>query len=105
MVAHPKLVHDLFTVEEQTYCLSQSHPSQHFAARFCAKEAIVKALGIDGWDPLELEILPGDPAPVVRLYGDIAEIVALLQVDLKVSLSHLPSMAIATAFATPLTQI
>lgn len=35
----------LFTSKEQAYCLKYKDPSPHFAGRFCAKEAIAKALG------------------------------------------------------------
>jgi holo-[acyl-carrier protein] synthase len=101
MVAHPGLVDELFTVGEQHYCHEQSDPSQHFAARFCAKEAVVKALGVDGWDPLEVEIKPGDPAPLVQLHGDMAEHAVRLDVEISISLSHLPAMAIAVAIAVP----
>jgi holo-[acyl-carrier protein] synthase len=33
----------LFHPEEMAYCQQQPNPSVHFAARFCAKEALVKA--------------------------------------------------------------
>ena len=35
----------LFTTQEQDYCLKYKDPVPHFAGRFAAKEAIVKALG------------------------------------------------------------
>ncbi len=35
----------LFTPSEQEYCLKYRNPIQHYAGRFAAKEAIVKALG------------------------------------------------------------
>ena len=34
----------IFTPKEIAYCLSKSRPAQHFAARFAAKEAVIKAL-------------------------------------------------------------
>lgn len=34
----------VFTRMEIDYCLSKAHPEQHFAGKFCAKEAVVKAL-------------------------------------------------------------
>lgn len=34
----------IFTQNEQDYCLSKPCPQNHFAARFCAKEAVIKAL-------------------------------------------------------------
>ncbi len=36
----------LYTKTEQAYCQAMPHPAFHFAARFAAKEAFVKALGI-----------------------------------------------------------
>jgi holo-[acyl-carrier protein] synthase len=35
----------LFTDGELSYCLGQTHPARHLAARFAAKEALFKALG------------------------------------------------------------
>ena len=34
----------IFTNDEQAYCLSKPNPESHFAVRFCAKEAVIKAL-------------------------------------------------------------
>lgn len=36
---------DIFTEQERTYCLSMKDPSIHFAGRFAAKEAFLKAIG------------------------------------------------------------
>ncbi len=33
----------IFTEEEIQYCLAKADPAQHFAVRFCAKEAFIKA--------------------------------------------------------------
>jgi holo-[acyl-carrier protein] synthase len=38
----------VFSTEEIVYCKSMARPEQHFAARFAAKEAAMKALGT-GW--------------------------------------------------------
>ena len=38
----------VFSKEEIIYCQSKKHHAQHFAARFAAKEAYMKALGL-GW--------------------------------------------------------
>lgn len=101
MAEHADLVHELFTAAEQKYCREQWDPPQHFAARFCAKEAVVKALRVDGWDPLEVEIEAGDPAPQVHLHGAMAAHAATLEVEISVSLTHLPAMAAAVAIAVP----
>jgi holo-[acyl-carrier protein] synthase len=50
----------LFSTKEQDYCLKYKDPVPHFAARFSAKEAVVKALGTGfgehaSW--LDIEIL------------------------------------------------
>ncbi len=40
-----RLLSKLFTMKEQDYCLKYKDPVPHFAGRFSAKEAVVKALG------------------------------------------------------------
>jgi holo-[acyl-carrier protein] synthase len=40
-----RFIQKLFTKREQAYCKKHSDPMPHYAARFSAKEAIVKALG------------------------------------------------------------
>lgn len=51
----------VFTAREQEYCLQRKEPSIHFAGRFAAKEAVVKALGTgfsNGLSWKDFEILP-----------------------------------------------
>jgi holo-[acyl-carrier protein] synthase len=55
-----RLIGRLFTTKEQDYCLKYKDPVPHFAGRFSAKEAVVKALGTGfgehaAW--LDIEIL------------------------------------------------
>ena len=40
-----RFIEKLFTKREQAYCSKYKDPVPHYAARFSAKEAIVKALG------------------------------------------------------------
>jgi len=40
-----KFLKKVYSDEEIKYCKSKAKPSQHFAARFAAKEAVAKALG------------------------------------------------------------
>jgi holo-[acyl-carrier protein] synthase len=40
-----RMIERLFTTKEQDYCLKYKDPVPHFAGRFSAKEAVVKALG------------------------------------------------------------
>ena len=55
-----RILSKLFTTKEQDYCLKYKDPVPHFAGRFSAKEAVVKALGTGfgehaSW--LDIEIL------------------------------------------------
>jgi holo-[acyl-carrier protein] synthase len=55
-----QFIPDIFTQREQEYCLSRKDPSVHFAGRFAAKEACMKALGwglsLTGIDNMFMEI-------------------------------------------------
>ena len=42
----PRLAERLFTDAERAYAAGKARPGQHLAARFCAKEAVAKALGL-----------------------------------------------------------
>lgn len=63
----------VFTQEELNYCLKRRDPIPHLAARFAAKEATLKALGIGlsmgvRWTELEVRRKPGQP-PILVLSG------------------------------------
>jgi holo-[acyl-carrier protein] synthase len=93
----PRLAARLFTEAERAYAATRARPAMHLAARFCAKEAVVKALGLEVWNPHDVEILRGDGAPRVRLSGH-AEVRALeLGATVAVSLTHTRGMAGAVA--------
>ena len=47
----------IFHPGELAYCGRQAAPEQHLAARFGAKEAVTKALGIRSFAPLDVEVL------------------------------------------------
>lgn len=89
----------LFTEKEIEYCESQKNPILHYAARFCAKEAMMKALGT-GWSQgvswKQIEILNKKSGkPYVVLYDTSLTIAGESKVE--VSLSH--SKTVATAVA------
>ena len=46
----PSFASRMFTEEERAYCDASSCPAAHYAARFAAREAVLKALGI-GFGP------------------------------------------------------
>jgi len=62
LARHPRLEARLFTPAESRYCRSRTHPARHFAARFAAKEAALKALGtgIRGVRWVDVEVSRGE---------------------------------------------
>ncbi len=91
-----------FTAGEIEYCSSKASPPQHFAARYAAKEAVLKALPVAWNGPLpwrSIEIV-NDPhgVPSVRLSGAILDAATRAGVDeISVSLSHCIEYATAVA--------
>lgn len=95
----PRLAERLFTDAERAYAAARARPGQHLAARFCAKEAVAKALGLAAWSFRDVEVMPGETQPSVRLSGAAAERAAVLGVDVAVSLTHSRGHAAAVAIA------
>ena len=83
-----------FTSAEQEYCEARRNPAESYAARFCGKEAVGKALGcgvLFTWK--EIEIV-GPQKPGVTIRGKtlgFAERVGMRSID--VSLTHSHTMA------------
>jgi holo-[acyl-carrier protein] synthase len=95
---HPRLAERIFTPTELEYAAARARPGRHLAARFAAKEAVVKALGLRGFGLREIEVLAGEP-PTVRLSGRAAEAAGDRRID--VSLTHSRDSAAAVAVAEP----
>jgi holo-[acyl-carrier protein] synthase len=96
----PRLAERCFTPAEAAYCASRAFPPQHFAARFAAKEAVGKALGIGMTRWREVEVARGRGAPSIVLSGRYAERAAQLGVErVHVSLTHGRDSAVAFAVA------
>jgi holo-[acyl-carrier protein] synthase len=94
----PRLAERLFTPAERAYAGERARPGQHLAARFCAKEAVSKALRMDVLRPREIEVVGGgDAPPGIALHGAAAERADELGVRVHVSLTHTHSMAGAVA--------
>jgi len=73
-----RFLHRVFTEDEIAYCRARRDPVPHFAARFAAKEAGLKALGTGlrlgvSWRELEVRRERGQ-APVLLLSGRSQEI-------------------------------
>jgi holo-[acyl-carrier protein] synthase len=97
----PTLADELFHSGEQAYAANQVRPIEHLAARFAAKEAVIKALGMDGFDPLDVEVIDGGERCDVRLHGAVAQRAAGLDVIVSISLTHVGALAGAIALARP----
>jgi holo-[acyl-carrier protein] synthase len=95
----PRLAERLFTDAERAYAAARARPAQHLAARFCAKEAVAKALGIEGgWAFRDVEVVATAGAPQVRLTGRASD--AAAGRALSISLTHTDTTAGAVAIAT-----
>jgi holo-[acyl-carrier protein] synthase len=93
----PRLAERLFTDSEREYAATKTTPVMHLAARFCAKEAVAKALGLTAWSFRDVEVVATDAAPEVRLSGRAAERATELGVRAEVSLTHTAGFAAAVA--------
>ena len=93
----PRLAERLFTDAERAYAAGRARPAMHLAARFCAKEAVAKALGLSGWSFRDVEIVATDAAPELRLSGSVAARAAELGGELAISLTHTDDVAGAVA--------
>ncbi len=95
----PRLAERLFTDGERSYAGERARPGQHLAARFCAKEAVAKALALEGWSFCDVEVVSTGGAPEVRLGGAAQRRAAELGVEVQISLTHTDEMAGAVAVA------
>jgi holo-[acyl-carrier protein] synthase len=92
---------DLFTPQEISYCERQRYPARHFAARFAAKEAVVKALAPDPAVPIcwrEIEVCggPGPGPRTIALHGELKSLADGRGITrIAVSMSHTETLAMA----------
>jgi holo-[acyl-carrier protein] synthase len=99
LARRPRLAERLFTEAERARVGELGGHARHLAVRFCAKEAVAKALALrdGGWHDVEV-LGGGDGPPSVRLSGRAAERAAELGVErVEVSLTHSKGMAAAVA--------
>jgi len=90
----------IFTPREIKYSNSRRFSHQHFAARFAAKEAAVKAFGEPRRFPIkwtDIEVLNNkEGKPVVEFHNDALKLKKRKKVDdIVVSMSHSKNYAIA----------
>lgn len=95
---HP-LISRIFTLKEQDYCLKYKDPIPHFAGRFSAKEAIVKALGTGFTEHItwqDIEITNDKSGKPVACFGENLK-ERTKETHMLLSISHCKSYATATA--------
>lgn len=99
----PRLADRLFSGAEQAYAARRADPTERLAARFAAKEAVMKAMGVGlGAFPLrDVEVVRADSGqPSLVLHGRAAELAAARGVTAwLLSLSHTERVAQAVAVA------
>ncbi len=93
----PALALRLFHPGELAYAGTRGRAAQHLAARFCAKEAVSKALGLRVFAPRDIEVLGGGEAVALALHGAARARAEELGVQVDVSLTHTRGMAAAVA--------
>ena len=92
----------VFTDEEIKYSNSKRFAPQHFAARFAAKEAVVKAFGVARRHPLnwtDIEVFNDkEGKPIISFSNDALRLKKQKKVDeVVVSMSHSKNYAVASA--------
>ena len=90
-----KFLDKIFSKDEQSYCFSKSNPYIHFSGKFAAKEAVIKSVLSSGKIKTislsNISILNDDNgAPKVKIKN-------FPEADIKISISHTESQAIAFA--------
>jgi len=97
---HSGFLERVFTEAEREYCSRQKFSAQHYAARFAAKEALLKAIGT-GWSAgvkwTDMEVLHGEGGgPIVNIAGKVKDLMDLKDVrQILLSYSHDGDYAVA----------
>ena len=100
----PRFRDRVFTVGEQTYCERRRGKYESYAARFAAKEAVMKALGRGwgqhvGWQDIEVVRRRGT-RPEIVLHGKAREYAASLGIRrFHLALTHTATLAQAQVVA------
>jgi holo-[acyl-carrier protein] synthase len=102
LAQRPALAERIFSTAERDYAAGRARPGRHLAARFAAKEAAVKALGLRGLRLHEVEVVGGgDDPPALRVTGSAARAARERGIALDVSLTHSRELAAAVVVTRP----
>ena len=104
LTRNPRFAEQIFSPAEREYCEGTANPATHYALRFAAKEAVVKALGTGFADGIWVRDIEVERAksgrPSVKLSGRALEVAEEQGVrDLSLSLSYTRTDAVACAMA------
>ncbi|WP_366922923.1 holo-ACP synthase [Metallumcola ferriviriculae] len=98
-----KFTKRIFTTEELSYCFTKKFPAPSLAARFAAKEAVLKAmgLGLGACKLKDIEVISHPSGkPELKLHEKAEEIAhSMGLVRWQISLSHSKSHAVAMVLA------
>lgn len=100
----PSFKQRVFSEDERAYCEKTARPECHYATRFAAKEAVLKALGTgfgEGIGVRDVEVvLNAKGKPQIKLYRKAAEKAKEQGIkDIPLSLSYTQNDAVACALA------
>ncbi|MCL2826297.1 MAG: holo-ACP synthase [Eggerthellaceae bacterium] len=100
----PSFARRVFSEDECAYCNAKASPATHFATRFAAKEAVLKALGTGfsgGIGVRDIEVCrDAKGRPYVKLSGkakEVAESYGVIEIPLSLSNTHREAVACAMA--------
>lgn len=100
----PSFLDRVFSLRELATMTKRKDPIPGLAARFCAKEATMKAFGVGlgAFDMAEVEVVTlASGAPYLELSGRAAELATDLGVrQMNVSLTHTKALASAVVLAS-----
>jgi len=103
LLRRPRMKERLFSEEERAYCEQRNKPEIHYAMRFAAKEAVLKALGtgFSGMRFRDVEVVRDERGrPTPRLSGraaEVAEAAGVVEMHLSLSFTHANAVASAVA--------
>lgn len=94
----------VYTEDEIAYCQKRKEYLQHYAARWAAKEAVMKTLGtgwVRGMSWRDIEVVNNKAGrPNIIIHGGALEVAEQLGIDqILITLSHCRAYATATAVA------
>lgn len=104
MGRHPQFRDTVFTPQESAYCEGRRRIWEHFAARFAAKESVMKAVGrgwLQGLEWTDIEVArTASGEPSIRAHATLEQRMRELGIgSFRVSMSHCASFATAVVIA------